>query len=548
MYMNLYNYINIYIYIYVSVNLSCLSYFRSMSLSAVLIITVLSVITKATQPDIGGSVFINRGRVFNKYTPRPVALKVSLGPHHIAVSELRALLNQSREILQNLSTASINIQTSLHSEVDLLHHEICAVEEAINDVQSVFLSAPKFLNSHRITRRMEQFPFEGRIMSNIYKIISSKINPGNIEDIKRYNPSLVYQRDSATEELLQESLVFRNESAFEVKYNHRTKFFLEATVANVRQQLDHMRIAMITLNHNQNTVTKLLNAWRQSLRITTARLQLTIRMIEKIRRGLQDSSNSNTLSPLVVGTEQLARILRLVRRRVNLGENSWPFMTKRFDLVYKVLPTFILPYRNSVLVILVIPFVNRDQMATVSLYEFVQVSVPDLGNSSYVYNVEAAGLAITRNNRYYAFVTQEEIDLCGHENVQFCHISSPFYSMEDAPSCLSVLYEKAVDLVGVYCPVIMSNPDQFVMKYLFDNKWLMYSPREWNLTSICPNDSGNGSFASNNTVDAGVSIVDIGYGCESMGNFVYLPPKFKSPKEFVRWTRLDYHWQYRSRN
>ena len=119
---------------------------------------------------------------------------------------------------------------------------------------------------------MEQFPFEGRIMSNIYKIISSKINPGNIEDIKRYKPLLVYQRDSATEELLQESLVFRNESAFEVKYNHRTKVFLEATVANVRQQLDHMRIAMITLNHNQNTVTKLLNAWRQSLRITAARL------------------------------------------------------------------------------------------------------------------------------------------------------------------------------------------------------------------------------------------------------------------------------------
>ena len=83
----------------------------------------------------------------------------------------------------------------------------------------------------------------------------------------------------------------------------------------------------------------------------------------------------------------------------------------------------------------------------------------------------------------------------------------------------------------------ISTFDRPVTTYPFDNKWMVYSPYEWQQVTDCLDHVYNDSLNANITIPAKVSTIDVEHECEAGGVF-FLPAKSRSGKDFVDNTRF----------
>ena len=488
---------------------------------------------------LDGVALLNRGETFISYKPRIVSLRVSLRPHFEAVKDLQAKLSRFKLLLHEAHVnGSNNFSYETHQSANLLNNDLCDVVQALKDIKSVILSPSKLSESHA-SGRMEKFPMEGPVLSTLSKILDSKANPGNARD----RPNLVRERNAHMESLLQQSVITSNDSLSEISRNRKALSDITYAADFFEQGMENLTSWYNSQISDHNLASNVDNHINTILSMTSYRLRRTINSLERIRDGLQFSLGGH-ISPLLLDEDQLPKMLRKVRNRVGIShQNAWPFAEKRWDLFYQMCPVSILPYKDSVIIVFIIPFLVdsfwRDKL---TLYQFLQVPVAHDNHTAFVYDIDAAGIAVTKDHRYYALLSQGELDLCGQKTIQFCQFSSPLYEMEETLNCMTSLFKKSIDLAEEHC-LLKSVPfDRPVAKYLFDNKWMIYSPYEWQLVTDCLFRLYNDSLNANINIPAGVCTIDVEYECKASGVFFILPAKSRSGKDFVRNTRFDYRF------
>ena len=321
---------------------------------------------------------------------------------------------------------------------------------------------------------------EGPVLSTLSKILDSKANPGNARD----RPNLVWERNAQMESLLQQSVITSNDSLSEISRNRKALSDITYATDFFEQGMENLTSWYNSQISDHNLASNVDNHINTILSITSYRLRRTINSLERIRDGLQFYLGGH-ISPLLLDEDQLPKNLRKVRNRMGIShQNAWPFAEKRWDLFYQMCPVIILPYKDSVIIVFIIPFLGdsfwRDKL---TLYQFLQVPVAHDNHTAFVNDIDAAGIAVTKDHRYYALLSQGELDLCGQETIQFCQFSSPLYEMGETPNCMTSLFKKSIDLAEEHC-LLKSVPfDRPVAEYLFDNKWMIFSPYEWQLVT-----------------------------------------------------------------
>ena len=125
---------------------------------------------------------------------------------------------------------------------------------------------------------------------------------------------------------------------------------------------------------------------------------------------------------------------------------------------------------DKLIMMIRIPLIDLDSSMTLFKIYNLPIFNHDIGKSL-KYRLEGNNLAVTKDQKYFAVLTESNFIRCTLAAGHFCNIDNALYHADSRTCCLPAMYSKDDKLINKYCSLEISNITGPTANYLDQGSW-----------------------------------------------------------------------------
>ena len=193
-------------------------------------------------------------------------------------------------------------------------------------------------------------------------------------------------------------------------------------------------------------------------------------------------------------------------------DNIWHF--------YRYLTVVPLTYDSKLVLAIHIPLVGIDSKMTLYRVHNIPIFHPKL-DKSLQYNLEGSSLAITKDQKYGAIMTDSEFLTCTMADGHFCALNTGLYNLDSTNWCLIALLRKDTWKITKFCSLEVANVTGPSAVYLDEGHWAISLTKRTEMELRCT------GVTSVTTLNPPLTFITLDPGCSGFSPELKLPPYFK---------------------
>ena len=223
----------------------------------------------------------------------------------------------------------------------------------------------------------------------------------------------------------------------------------------------------------------------------------------------------------------------------------------------RYLRTHILIKNKQFLLLIDIPI--QDRAHQITIHHIFTLDIP-YGNYSAHYNINTRYFGVTKDATMGLELSTTQFEVCQQANGQFCHISSPFQSLANPPTCITALYTKSEASIKSKCSLqLRKAATTSLPTQITPNVWILAIPASAptdSISLICPEKP-----METIPIRQMLHALKLPMAYSATSAHFYLPPRYETPilninisldmanLQVVNITTLHFHiWQHMGRN
>ena len=475
-----------------------------------------------------------------------LSFAIDLEPYHthldLLETEVDYFMSSVVEVSQSYdqSTRSNDTQfKALHGDIDRLtiqevnscKLEIMGLRNNYHQLANTFLrpqengdpgSYPFASSDHgRIRERRSLVPWLGKILSGL----TGTVTQDELDRVREHIKVLA-DRSEVVTQVVQESLTVINATRADVRLNREAITHLGHLVSELTQKLRSLYSDVILTLKRELVYDQFLNRAHTAFHIIQNQLRQTSASLNKIRLQLE-SAMLGTLAFDMIQGAQLRGFLGKIER-ILPPNYVLPYGSHDLKPYYSQVPALVLSDENVVYVVLAVPIAPLESRLTI--YQPQSVPFPGPNNDvAYHYKLEADALAVSADGYSFRLLSHTEAALCTQQGVKFCKFNQATFRTSQSQLCITALYMKDQKQITQRCPVITTPvPTWPTIRYLFDGKWLMFSPIPEEAQVSCANPGSRPSQQPSIHIKSGVSLITLPMSCSARTRSYMLPAYYRN--------------------
>ena len=226
------------------------------------------------------------------------------------------------------------------------------------------------------------------------------------------------------------------------------------------------------------------------------------------------------MTPSITGPVHLKQELLWINKqlpaRLSLPEyphgNVWHYY--RFLTVNPVI------HGGKLVLMIRIPLTDLDSVMTLyKIYNF-PIYIHDIGKSLQ-YVLKGTNLAITKDTKYAAILSDMEFIQCTLAERHFCALNTGLYHVDTSQWCVTALYFKDHDKIYISCRLALFNITGPQVSYLDQGLWAISVEDPVPMKVKCEDHSHV------NTLESPFTLIKLQPPCSTFSSVIKLPPYFK---------------------
>ena len=167
-----------------------------------------------------------------------------------------------------------------------------------------------------------------------------------------------------------------------------------------------------------------------------------------------------------------------------------------------------------------IPLIDWDSV--MNLYKIYNLHIYNHNiGKSLQYVLEGTNLAITKDSKYAAILSDTEFIQCILAEGHFCALNTGLYHIDTSQWCVTVLFFKDDDKIDLYCRLVLSNVTGLQASYLDQGLWTISVEEPVPMEVKCKDDSHV------KTLEPPFTLINLQPACSTFFSVIKLPPYFK---------------------
>ena len=237
-----------------------------------------------------------------------------------------------------------------------------------------------------------------------------------------------------------------------------------------------------------------------------------------------DAATSGILSPHVLPVADLQKMLNHIADTL-LPTLHLPISSEDTLHFYRYLCTHILIENKQFLLLINIPI--QDRAHQITIHQVFTLDIPH-GNYSAHYDINTQYFGITKDATMGLKLSSTQFETCQQANGQFCHISTPFQSLANPPTCIAALYAKSKPSITSKCSLQLHKTSTTALPtQITPDVWILTIPAMapvTTITLICPEKP-----MEMIAIQQPLHVLKLPMACSATSAHFYLPPRYETP-------------------
>ena len=209
-----------------------------------------------------------------------------------------------------------------------------------------------------------------------------------------------------------------------------------------------------------------------------SRVQELIKQLQNditLIRQYLDVHSTGMLTPALVDPHHLRKELIKINKQLPASLSLPEDPTTNIWHYYKFLTVTPIIQDDKLIIMIRIPLFDLDSGMTHFKIYNLPLFNHDIGKSL-KYRLEGTNLAVTKDQKYFAILTESNFIRCTLAAGNFCNIDNALYNADSSTWCLPASYSKNDNLINTYCSLEISSITGPTAKYLCDTQGNLGDP------------------------------------------------------------------------
>ena len=187
---------------------------------------------------------------------------------------------------------------------------------------------------------------------------------------------------------------------------------------------------------------------------------------------------------------------------------------------YKFLSVVSVTHINNLILMINIPLLDMDSKMTLYRTYNLPIFNPAIGKSL-IYQLESNNLAVTKDNKHAAILTDTEFLQCTLADGHFCTLNTALYNIDSAEWCITALFRRNNYKIAKFCKLQIANITGPTAIYLDQGQWAISLARKTEMEIKCT------STTHVKTLTPPLTFISLQPTCSAFSPELKLPPYFK---------------------
>ena len=244
-----------------------------------------------------------------------------------------------------------------------------------------------------------------------------------------------------------------------------------------------------------------------------SRVQELIKQLQNditLIRQCLDVHSTGKLTPVLVDPNHLRMELIKINKQLPTSLSLPEDPTTNIWHYYKFLTVTPIIQDDKLIMMIRIPLIDLDSSMTLFKIYNLPIFNHDIGKSL-KYRLEGNNLAVTKDQKYFAILSESNFIRCTLAAGHFCNIDNALYHVDSSTWCLPAMYCKDDKLINKYCSLEISNITGPTANYLDQGSWAVSVEKPTQMETLNPP----------------LTFITLQPACSAFSPEIKLPPYFK---------------------
>ena len=261
-----------------------------------------------------------------------------------------------------------------------------------------------------------------------------------------------------------------------------------------------------------------------------SRVQELIKQLQNditLIRHYLDVHSLGKLTPVLVDPHHLRKELIKINIQLPTSLSLPEDPTTNIWHYYKFLTVTPLIEGDKLIMMIRIPLIDLDSSMTVFKIYNLSIFNHDIGKSL-KYKLEENNLAVTKDQKYFAILTESNFIKCTLAAGHFCNIDNALYHADSSTWCLPAMYSKDDKLINKHCTLEISNITGPTANYLDQGSWAISVEKPTQMEIRCT------THTHVKTLNLPMTFITLQPTCSTFSHEIKLPPYFNNTLKGLR--------------
>ena len=249
-------------------------------------------------------------------------------------------------------------------------------------------------------------------------------------------------------------------------------------------------------------------------------LMKQLQNVTTLIRQYLDVNSTGKLTPVLMDTHHLRKDLIQIHKQLPTSLSLLEDPTTNIWHYYKFLTVTPIIQDNKLIMIIKIPLI--DLYSSMTLFKIYNLPIfnHDIGKS-FTYRLEGNNLAVTKDQKYFAILTESNLIICTLAAGHFCNIDNALYHADSSTLSLPAMYSKDDKLINKYCSLEINNITGSTANYLDQGSWAISVENPTQMEIRCT------AHTHVNTLNPSLTFITLKPACSAFSPEIKTAPYFK---------------------